>query len=565
MSRPGSGWDLAIDFGTSFTTTATLAGGRAEVLEIDGSKYVPSLVCVDEDGAILVGRDALNESAMAPDRTERVPKRALVASEQVLLGERTVATVDLVAAVLERVAGEAVRRFSGRRPGRVVLTHPARWQAGGLELRRLAEAAERAGLSEPDLVAEPVAAAHHYVRTGSGDQAVPDGGMIGVYDFGGGTFDTAVLRRRGVGFELAGSPGGDVALGGEDLDAAFMEILAEHAEALDPDRWHELWEAEGRVAERHRTTLRRDVTEAKEALSRLPAFNLWVPGYDDEIRVTRREYERAVEPLLARSVVELRDTIARAGTTPDALVDVYLTGSTSRTPRISTLLADLLGHVPGMRDDPKAVVALGALATVPGSVSATMHVRLPGAHPPRPGRVGTPPAPPTPPLTPTGFAVPQPPADRAATIRRPGGGRRSREGSTPIGELDPRGGRRGTGEPAPESAPTRRAGGRHAQVETPAPVEELARELAAVAEAAGVADRVAAPPVRAGDTAGTARRRLEAALEEIGGAIGTRFSPFPNLPPGLALQVLREGRDELGGLGHCLTRLDRVADRLTAW
>ncbi|MDF2976251.1 MAG: Heat shock protein 70 [Actinomycetospora sp.] len=544
MSRPGPGWDLAIDFGTSFTTTATLAGGRAEVLEIDGSKYVPSLVCVDEDGTILVGRDALNESAMAPDRTERVPKRALVASEQVLLGERTVATVDLVAAVLERVAGEAVRRFSGRRPGRVVLTHPARWQAGGLELRRLAEAAERAGLGEPDLVAEPVAAAHHYVRTGD---AVPDGGMIGVYDFGGGTFDTAVLRRRGVGFELAGSPGGDVALGGEDLDAAFMEILAAHAEALDPDRWNVLWEAEGRVAERHRTTLRRDVTEAKEALSRLPAFNLWVPGYDDEIRVTRREYERAVEPLLARSVAELQDTIARAGTTPDALVDVYLTGSTSRTPRISTLLADLLGHVPGMRDDPKAVVVLGALATVPGSVSATMHVRLPGAPLRRPGRAAAPPAPPTPPLTPTGFAMPQPPADRSATVRRPGGGRRS------------------TGEPAPESAPTRRAGGRHAQVEAPAPVEELARELAAVAEAAGVADRVAAPAVRPGDTGDGARRRLEAALEDIGGAIGTRFSPFPNLPPGLALQVLREGRDELGGLGHCLTRLDRVADRLTAW
>ena len=80
------------------------------------------------------------------------------------------------------------------------------------------------------------------------------------------------------------------------------------------------------------------------------------------------------------------DTIDRAGTTPDALVDVYLTGSTSRTPRISTLLADLLGHVPGMRDDPKAVVALGALATVPGSVSATMHVRLPvgRARPARP-------------------------------------------------------------------------------------------------------------------------------------------------------------------------------------
>jgi actin-like ATPase involved in cell morphogenesis len=562
----GRGWDLAIDFGTSFTTTATLAGGRTEVLEIDGSKYVPSLVCLDDDGTILVGRDALNESAMAPERTERVPKRALVASEQVLLGERTLATVDLVAAVLDRVAGEAVRRFSGQRPARVVLTHPARWQAGGLELRRLTEAAERAGLGVPDLVAEPVAAAHHYVRSGD---AVPDGGMIGVYDFGGGTFDTAVLRRRGVGFELAGSPGGDVALGGEDLDAAFMEILAEHAEALDADRWYELWEATGRVAERHRTLLRRDVTQAKEALSRLPAVNLWVPGYDDEIRVTRREYERAVEPLLARSVAELADTIGRAGTAPDGLVDVYLTGSTSRTPRISTLLADLLGHVPGMRDDPKAVVALGALATVPGSVSATMHVRLPGAprsstlgstpdrrpgyppggHPARPAVPppnAPPPARPTPPLTPVGFAVPEPPSDTATTVRRQPSGRGS-----------------GT-----ESEPSRAPSGRHAAADpaddTAEELGAIAREIGAVAEAAGVADRLAAPTVRAGERGAAARRHLRTALEEVGSAIGARFSPFPGLPPAVALQVLREGRDELGGLGHCLDRLDQVAQRLAA-
>ncbi|GAA4907744.1 Hsp70 protein [Actinomycetospora succinea] len=529
-----TGWDLAIDFGTSFTTTATLAHGRAEVLEIDGSKYVPSLVCVDDDGTILTGRDAVNEAAMAPDRTERVPKRALVASEQVLLGTRTVTTVDLVAAVLARVAGEATRRLSGR-PSRVVLTHPARWQAGGAELRRLTEAAERAGLGEPDLVAEPVAAAHHYVRTGD---AVPDGGMIGVYDFGGGTFDTAVLRRRRDGFELAGSPGGDAALGGEDLDAAFMEILAEHAEALDPDTWNALWEAEGRVAERHRTLLRRDITQAKEALSRLPAVNLWVAGYDDEIRVTRREYEKAVEPLLARSVAELQDTVARAGTTPDGLVDVFLTGSTSRTPRISALLADLLGHVPGMRDDPKAVVVLGALSTVPGSVSATQHVRLP-PRPQDPGR--RPPAGPTPPLTPAGFAAPVVPDGATETVRR-----------------------------TPREDVTVRAGRHHAPDPPQADAEAaalIAREIAAIAEAAGVTDLVGAvsPTLHAGDTAEALRRPLVAAVEGVGTAIGTRHTPFPGLPPEVALQVLREGRAELGALGQALTRLDGVTERLTAW
>jgi len=51
----------------------------------------------------------------------------------------------------------------------------------------------------------------------------------------------------------------------------------------------------------------------------------------------------------------------------------------------------------------------------------------------------------------------------------------------------------------------------------------------------------------------------------VGVAIGTRFSPFPGLPPEIALKVLREGRGELGALGQCLTRLDGVAERLAAW
>ena len=56
--------------------------------------------------------------------------------------------------------------------------------------------------------------------------------------------------------------------------------------------------------------------------------------------------------------------------------------------------------------------------------------------------------------------------------------------------------------------------------------------------------------------------RRQTALEELGSAIGARHSPFPGLPPAVALQVLREGRGELGGLGRCLDRLDRVAERL---
>ena len=351
------GWSLGIDFGTTFTTTAMAVDDRIEFLEIDGSRYLPSMVCVDADGEFLVGREAVNEAACSPARAERLPKRAMATAEHVRLGGRTLSTVDLVAAVLRHVAEEATKQ-RGDSPVRVVLTHPARWLAGGVELERLARAASSAGLEAPDFVAEPVAAAHHYVRSGA---ALPPGSSVAVYDLGGGTFDTAVLRRNGNGFELAGPPGGDADLGGEDLDVVLMELLAGHAEASDPQQWARLWEDSGNDGHRDRLLLRGEITKAKESLSHRTAVDIYVPGFDEELRITRREYEEAIDALLERTVAELVDTVTRAGETPTSLTAVYLTGGSSRTPHITTLLNNVLGMLPTIEDDPKAVVAQGAL------------------------------------------------------------------------------------------------------------------------------------------------------------------------------------------------------------
>lgn len=58
------GWTLAIDFGTSFTTAAVSVDGRAELLEVDNSRYVPSAVFVEEDGQLLVGQYAQNRAEL---------------------------------------------------------------------------------------------------------------------------------------------------------------------------------------------------------------------------------------------------------------------------------------------------------------------------------------------------------------------------------------------------------------------------------------------------------------------------------------------------------------------
>ncbi|MCK9931774.1 Hsp70 family protein [Frankia sp. Mgl5] len=371
-------WSLAIDFGTSFTTAAMSAGGGApELLEIDNSRYLPSVVCLDDDGQILTGRAAVSQAAVFPERAERLPKRALVATSTVRLGGRDVPTVDLVAAVLRRIAAEALRRQAGDPPGTVTLTHPAGW--GPRELDLLGRAAGRAGLPAPRFVPEPVAAAIHYTAAATAGTAGTATGLadaVAVYDLGGGTFDTAVLRRVADGYEVCGAPGGDPHFGGEDLDALLQDLIAGHLPPQARDAWNILWAGDSRRHRRAQAKLRLEITAAKEALSENPTHTLHIDDYvddapEDGIRITRAELEQAADGPLGRTRDEFLRTITAAGVEPENLTAVYLTGGATRTPYVASLLAAALGRLPTTSGDPKAVVVLGALTTPPSAPRGT--------------------------------------------------------------------------------------------------------------------------------------------------------------------------------------------------
>src|SRR5207244_10546560 len=112
---PASGFALGVDFGTS-NTVAVLRwpDGRARPLLVDGSPLLPSAVYADPSGTLLVGRDAIHSARLDPARFEPNPKRR-IDDQSVLLGERELPVVELVAAVLNRVAEEA-RRPVGSAP-----------------------------------------------------------------------------------------------------------------------------------------------------------------------------------------------------------------------------------------------------------------------------------------------------------------------------------------------------------------------------------------------------------------------------------------------------------------
>ncbi len=362
MSR----WAFAVDFGTTSTAAAMAVGGRVELVEIDGGRRMPSAVFWREGPAEGTGRLVLGEQAedlavRAPWYMERTPKRR-IGDEFLLLGDQEIRVVDAVGAIFRRMVDEAIARRGGEPPGEVRLTHPVRW--GRASLGALREAARIAGFDSPTFVPEPVAAAVHFAS-----HRLSPGEHVAVYDLGGGTFDTAVLRRTDGSFEVVGAPGGDEYLGGEDFDERLYLFLGKQ---LSPEAWQSLREGSDRTWTHANAQFLVEARRAKEILSTSPDHDLYLPTpVDQELNVTVAQFQELIRSDLERSVAELKRTITSAGLQAADLAAIYLVGGSSRIPMIPKLIAERLGLAPETLDDPKSAIALGAAAHLTDAADTT--------------------------------------------------------------------------------------------------------------------------------------------------------------------------------------------------
>jgi molecular chaperone DnaK len=353
-----STWILAIDFGTTSTAAARRIGDRIEPIQLENAPRMPSMVFWREatgsasTGHLVIGREADQLSGSAPWCLERSPKRRL-GDEYMQLGDQQLRVVEVIGLILRYAYNEALTLAGGEAPAETRLTHPARW--GKTRLAELAKAASSAGISDPVFIPEPVAAATHFA---SARLDVDE--HVAVYDLGGGTLDTAVLRRTEDSFEIVGRPGGNEMLGGEDFDDLLYRRLGEE---LGGDLWQRLRSAgpsERAYAQANRELLRQ-ARFAKEGLSTKSQYDLYMPPpIDAELEAMATEFERLLAPTLHGTVAELESTIRAARLEPDDMRAIYLAGGSSRIPLVGRLITERLGIQPEPLDDPKAVVSLGA-------------------------------------------------------------------------------------------------------------------------------------------------------------------------------------------------------------
>jgi actin-like ATPase involved in cell morphogenesis len=371
---------LSIDFGTSFTAAAIASNGAVSVVAFsDGATRMPSSVFWSAaEKRLVVGTMADNYAAMNPSLYEPTPKR-WVGQGQVPLAGVEISDTDCVAAVLGEVASEVRRQRDGQLPTQVVLTHPAAWRKHKLTVLR--DAAHRAGLGDPTFIAEPCAAAAYFAATG--DNHLQPTQALCVYDLGGGTFDAAVVIADDHGYELAGPPDGIDPLGGETFDYRLFEHVGKYIAGRDSTVWAHLETPDTEHWARHRRNLLIEVRRAKEALSKVRSHDLFIPGLNDSLLLTRDELETLITDDIDHTIDTALAAVARAGHTPTTLTGIYLAGGSSRIPMVAQKIYDRTDTPPHTVDDPKLIVVKGA-ATTP----LTTKKDPPPPPPPPPGRPG---------------------------------------------------------------------------------------------------------------------------------------------------------------------------------
>ena len=341
---------IGIDLGTTFSAVATVNdNGTAEVLvNRDGERTTPSVVMF-EDGAVVIGSQAKDNSIVDPYSVCQFVKRQMGKksfSFDVSLDEKYTSE-EISSLILKRLKEDA-EAATGKTCDGAVITVPAYFDEA--QRKATQDAGEIAGLNVLGIINEPTAAAIAYCH-GIADTD----GIVMVYDLGGGTFDITVMRLSdNLGKVDILSSTGDRNLGGFDFDNKIIskvteEFQKEHGLDLDDD-------------DAAMQDLRNKAENAKKALSNRPKASISVASQGKTIKVdiTREEFDEMIGGFLDHTKTRMDLALDEASLSWSDISKILLVGGSTRVPAVQEMIKAHTGIDPSHELNPDEAVAIGA-------------------------------------------------------------------------------------------------------------------------------------------------------------------------------------------------------------
>ena len=341
-----------IDLGTTYSCIAIINDDNEQpevVSNPKGDMTTPSVVYIDDNGKVVVGKSAKSKLGSDPDNTVAFIKREMSTKGYTRkLRGKEYNPSQISAMILEHLvefANKKRKDEDGKDPIRdVVITVPAYF--GRDERDRTAEAGKLAGLNVLQLINEPTAAALSYGHKQNDDKTLM------VYDLGGGTFDVTIMKFHG-GIADTLSSRGDHKLGGADWDRVIVDMALEK-EGL---KWDNLSKAEQGMVMNQAEDTKKSLTDDDECNI---TFN--VKGIHSPC-ITRGEFESRTKSLMMRTQMLVEEALDAAKLGAKDIDEVILVGGSSRMPMVDEMVREMIPNADVKLVDPDRAVAKGAALT----------------------------------------------------------------------------------------------------------------------------------------------------------------------------------------------------------
>lgn len=372
--------DYGIDLGTTNSAISRIESGEAKIIKVNGlDDTMPSCIAYNKKG-VLAGKKAFavyrseQEASLSKDIEPNAFiefKRTMGTDKKYFSSnlDKDLSSEELSAEVLKTlksfVTDEAVNA--------VVITVPAAFKNNQIDATR--RAAKLAGFEHAEVLQEPVAAAIAY-----GLENNKKDGFWLVFDFGGGTFDAALLKVEDGIMKVADTEG-DNYLGGKNLDLAIVdEIIIPHIQAnFSIDDILE----DGNKKLKYREALKSFAEELKNELSFKSEFNLYKEegaGTDDDgedieidLTITQVDLEKVLSPVFQKAVDISKKLLERNNLKGSSLNSLILVGGPTFSPIIRKMLEKQICK-PDTSVDPMTVVSKGA-ALYASTVSISEEIK----------------------------------------------------------------------------------------------------------------------------------------------------------------------------------------------
>jgi actin-like ATPase involved in cell morphogenesis/Tfp pilus assembly protein PilF len=365
---------IGIDFGTTNSRVAVLEGDIPRVIEDSGRNATPSFVALVGDGNWLVGQSAKRQAVTNPERTffavkrligcryddpivekikKCVPYKIVRASngDAWLDADGKTYTPSRISAFILRRIKKTAEADLRHKVTNAVITVPAYFN--DVQRQAIKDAGKVAGLKEPLIISEPVAAALAYCL----DEC--SSATIAVYHIGSSTFDVSILETVGGVFKVK-STNYDAFLGGDDFDMRLVNYLADEFQSEQGINLHRDSLALQRLKEAAEAA-KIELSWATHTTINLPHVASHASGPKHlTFTLTRPRFEALVHDLLQKTVDLCGIALKDAGLTAGKIDEVVLVGGMTRMPKILEIVQRVFGKEPLRAIHPEEVLALGA-------------------------------------------------------------------------------------------------------------------------------------------------------------------------------------------------------------